>query len=579
MDKTLLPGTRSHRMPTDAFDRMIAPKRIYCLFAILIMLMSAGTLIYAMPAELIGSIALIALTICHFVDTFYCRKSDRRLETLFQASPTPIVVFNKQGQPRNLNMAFTQAFGWTLDELEENCAPFLPEARKQTTMLKLSEIIHTGRPMAYETQCVTNSGELRDVIVSAAIVSGHSEVPFEVVVNFTDITEKKQIEARLQQVHKMEAMGTLASGIAHDFNNILSPLIGYSEMLRDDLPSENPLQEAVAEILKAGSRAKELVGQILAFSRQSNGTPRSLRIQPIVAEVLKLIRSSIPATIEIHMALDADCGPVFADPTQIHRVVMNLATNAYHAMEATGGKLSVFLKSICLDDVQTRFTDLKPGNYACLTVADTGTGIEKHHMGKVFDPYFTTKDQNKATGLGLSVVQGIVKSVGGDIHIFSESGKGTEFHIYWPLDGLEREADTIHPRSPIRGGTEKILLVDDEAAVSKMVCQVLERLGYQVEAHTSSREALAAFRADSDGYDLILTDMTMPELTGDQLAQKIIAIRPSIPIIISTGYSRTLTSEVVQAIGIRGVLIKPATKSNLAAAVRAVLDESVIRTA
>lgn len=574
MYRVPLAEKRFQSMLAGALGRLVAPKQIYFMFAVIMVLLIAGTLMYSLPAEFIGLIALIALTICHFVDTFYYQKSDRRLMAIFQASPNPIIVFNKQCHLRNLNPAFTRVFGWTLDELQGNCSLFVSEVQKQLTLQKIGEMFRSGRPVAFETQFKTRAGIFRHVIVNAATVRGRGEIPFEAVINLTDITERKQIEARLRQANKLEAMGTLASGIAHDFNNILSPVIVYSELLRDDLPPQSPLQETVADILQAGQRAKDLVGQILAFSRQTNSAQKSLKIQPIVAEALKLLRSSMPATIEIRCELDADCGPVFADPTQIHRVVMNLATNAFHAMEETGGLLSVLLRQVRLDDAETRHTDLQPGNYVWLTVADTGTGIDKENMAKIFDPYFTTKDQHNGTGLGLSVVQGIIKSMGGDIQVFSETGRGTEFHIYWPMDGPEREAEKIDPRAPLRGGTERILLVDDEVSVTKMLRQVLERLGYQVTAHTSSTEALAAFEAEPEKYDLVLTDMTMPGMAGDELAQKIMAIRPSTPIIISTGYSRKLTSEVVKTIGIRGVLIKPATKGNLAAVIRAVLDDS-----
>jgi two-component system cell cycle sensor histidine kinase/response regulator CckA len=502
--------------------------------------------------------------------------SDQRLQAVFQASPNPIIVYDNQGYPQNLNLAFTQIFGWSLDELAGRRIPFVPEDERAITTQKIEEIFLTGQPVSFETRRLTKAGDLRDVIVSAAITRGRDKIPLEMVVNITDITETRQVADRLRQAHKMEALGTLAGGIAHDFNNILTPLIGYGEIVRDDLPPDSPLQESVAEILMAANRAKELVNQIVLFSRQSKAEPKPLKLQPVVMEAVKLIRSSIPATIDLQYGIDAKCGTAVADPTQIHQVVMNLATNAYHAMEENGGKLSITLKQIRMDAEQTQYTGMAPGQYARLIVADTGKGIEKQIMDKIFDPYFTTKDKNKGTGLGLSMVQGIVKNCGGDIRVSSEPGKGSEFQVYFPIVVQKNEPEKRSGSEPIRGGMESILVVDDDACVTKMVGQVLERLGYQVTMHTSSIKALEAFKADPGGFDLVLTDMTMPVMTGDQLAQTVMAIQPSIPVIISTGYSQALTPEMVETIGIRGLLIKPASRSELCAMVRQVLDDAEV---
>jgi CheY-like chemotaxis protein len=345
-------------------------------------------------------------------------------------------------------------------------------------------------------------------------------------------------------------------------------------MLTDDLPADSPAQEKAAEIFSAGSRAKELVNQILAFSRRSDTKPEPMKLQPFINETLKLLRASIPSNIKILQEIDMNCGSVMANPAQIHQVLMNLAANAFHAMEGTGGMLSVTLRQAFVTAESARSGGPPPGKYAHLVVADTGIGIEKQTLAKIFDPYFTTKDKSKGTGLGLAVVQGVVNSVGGVIRVFSEAGRGSEFHVYWPLSRGEKMAAMVRPKAPIPGGTEKILLVDDEATVMKMVRQMLERLGYQVAAYTSGIEALAAFKADPENIDLVLTDMTMPEITGDLLAREAMTIRPAIPVIVSTGYSKTLTSEVAEKIGIKGVINKPASKSSLAVAIRKALDDA-----
>jgi PAS domain S-box-containing protein len=388
--------------------------------------------------------------------------------------------------------------------------------------------------------------------------------------------ERRRAEEKLRQAQKMESIGTLAGGIAHDFNNILFPLLGFAEMLKEDIPSDSPLQDYIDEILRAALRSKDLVKQILAFSRQGDQNAKPIKLQPIVKEALKLVRSSIPTTIDIQLDIDSGCGVVIADPTQIHQIVMNLATNAYHAMEGTGGRLKVTLKQTLLESGQSVFPELIPGEYAHLSVADTGVGIETGVMDKIFDPYFTTKETGKGTGLGLSVVQGIVKSCNGDICINSEPGKGTEIQVYLPI--MDRKIDDKRPApsEPTQGGHEKILLVDDEEAIVRMEQQMLERQGYRITTCMGSVEALEAFKVNPASFDLLITDMTMPTMTGVQLAGAIKNIRPNMPIILCTGFSYQVNDEESKALGIKGFLMKPVVKSVMAKMVRKVLDEAKV---
>jgi len=288
-----------------------------------------------------------------------------------------------------------------------------------------------------------------------------------------DITEREQAEARIRQAQRMESIGTLAGGIAHDFNNILFPIVGHTEMLLQDVPEDSPLRSSLDGIYTGAMRASELVKQILTFSRQESGALKLMKMQPIIKEALKLIRSTIPTTIEIKQNISPACGVIKADPTQIHQIVMNLATNAYHAMEETGGELKVGLKQMELGTCDLINPDMIPGQYACLTVADTGIGMDKELTQKIFDPFFTTKAVGKGTGMGLSVVHGIVEGMGGAIRVYSEPGKGTQFYVYFPIEkgSFVKQSAQIH--EAIQGGIERILLVDDEEDILTMEKQVL----------------------------------------------------------------------------------------------------------
>ncbi len=380
------------------------------------------------------------------------------------------------------------------------------------------------------------------------------------------------MEARLQQAQKMEAIGALAGGIAHDFNNILGPILGYVELMQEELPEDSPQQDRLNQVLNAAGRAKDLVKQILTFSRQDELEVKPLKVQLLVKEALKLIRSSLPTTIKIRQTIDNECGLVMADPTQVHQIIMNLITNAYHAMQETGGTLEVGLDEVDLTSEEITDPEIDPGPYACLTVADSGIGMEKSTLERIFDPYFTTKEKGKGTGLGLAVVHGIVKSCGGHITADSEPGKGSCFRVYLPR--IEKKVETRIPeaRKAVPRGTERILLVDDDEQIIRIMRQILESLGYHVTARTSSLEALALFQNKSEEIDLVITDMTMPNMRGDQLARRLLAIRPDLPVIICTGFSEQINEQKAKAMGIGGFVMKPMVKSEIAMAIRKVLD-------
>jgi len=380
-------------------------------------------------------------------------------------------------------------------------------------------------------------------------------------------------ERQLQQVMKLQAIGTLAGGIAHDFNNILFPIVGYTELTMDDIPEDSQARQNLEEILKATNRAKELVQQILTFSRQSCQERKPLKVQYLIKEASKLLRATIPSSIEIECDIDESCGPIKGDPTQIHQIIMNLCTNAFHAMQKTGGKLEVSLKEINISyDQSLAMVGMKVGRHLELMVKDSGQGMEPQVMERIFEPYYTTKEQGKGTGLGLSVIHGIVKNHGGDIIVSSQPGKGSSFKVYLPIiDDIEEEIQTDEPLMEING-KERILLIDDEQQIIDIERQILERLGYTVTSTTDSEEALEEFAAQPDHFDLVITDMTMPKITGDQLAQRMMDIRPQIPVILCTGFNEAISEEKALAMGIDKFVMKPVVKDELASTIRKVLD-------
>lgn len=380
-------------------------------------------------------------------------------------------------------------------------------------------------------------------------------------------------ERQLQQVMKLQAIGTLAGGIAHDFNNILFPIVGYTELTMDDIPADSQAKQNLEEVLKAANRAKELVQQILTFSRQGGQERKPLQVQFLIKEALKLLRATIPSTIEIECNVDEECGYIMGDPTQIHQVVMNLCTNAYHAMQETGGKLEVTLKEVDISyEKSMERVGMKVGRHLELTVKDTGHGMGAEVLERIFEPYYTTKELGKGTGLGLSVIHGIIKNHGGDISVSSQPGKGTEFTVYLPvIEDVDVEAEPAQTTTATHGN-ERILLIDDEKQIIDIEQQILERLGYTVTPKTDSQEALEEFAALPEKFDLVITDMTMPKMTGDQLARKIMDIKPDIPVILCTGFNETINEEKALAMGIDKFIMKPIVKDELARAIRTVLD-------
>lgn len=385
---------------------------------------------------------------------------------------------------------------------------------------------------------------------------------------------QRRMESRLRQSQKMEAVGTLAGGIAHDFNNILFPIIGFSEMILEDLPEDSPFQDPMQTILTGAFRARDLVQQILTFSRDTEQEVHPLKIQLVLKEALKLARASLPSTIKIITHIPDDIGLVMADPTQIHQVIMNLITNALHAMEEIGGELRVNLLEKEVEKEAVHDLGMEPGSYVCLKIADTGPGMDKRTRKRIFEPYFTTKVRGKGTGLGLAVVHGIVKKLGGEIGVNTEMGQGSEFSIYLPRI-LSRSEDVpikVLGTMPVfRKGT--VLVVDDEDAVLNMLNQSLTRMGCRVTCQNSSLKALELFKSAPGTFDLVITDLTMPDLTGDKLITGIKKINPGVPVILCSGFSERLLNQKATGTKPDKILMKPVTKTDLAEALVLLLDK------
>ncbi len=396
--------------------------------------------------------------------------------------------------------------------------------------------------------------------------------------SINDITRRKSEEAKreklenqLRQAQKMESIGTLAGGIAHDFNNILFPVMGFTEMLLEDLSEDKKFKKPLSEILKGCLRAKDLVQQILAFSRQTEKEYIPVRIDLILKEIIKLTRASLPSTIEIQKYISPDTGMVLADPTQIHQVIMNLSTNAFHAMEEQGGILKIRLENYEPSNDTFSEPELNSGSYICLTISDSGTGVAPEILENIFDPYFTTKGKGKGTGLGLSVVHGIVKNIGGKILIGKGEIKGTTVKVYLPKILSEKPLITPEESKPDLSGSGLILLVDDEIQISTMIEEMIGRLGYQVISKNSSPEALKYFSKFPGRFDLVITDMTMPILTGDVLIQQMKKIRPDLPTIMITGFSEKINKDNPTEINVDHILMKPVLKNDLAKAILKVI--------
>ncbi len=402
-------------------------------------------------------------------------------------------------------------------------------------------------------------------ITCSPVVRGGDVSGFVVIAQ--NVTERRQLEKQLRHTQKMEAIGTLAGGVAHDFNNVLTPIMGYTEIIRLKMKmnglAEGAVYDYLAEILKASKRAKTLVEQFLTFSRSIEKKEVLQHIHPIVKEAMKLMRVTMPSTITIKEDVDENCGRVLVDPVQIHQVLINLCTNAAQAMAGRHGVLTVTLKPATSRDNGVEWLELN--------VTDTGCGIEKQMLDRIFEPYFTTREKTSGTGMGLAVVHGIVNHQGGHIEVESELGKGSSFRVFFPIVKDVNMSETAVFSGELQHGDGTILLVDDEEQVVQVTGEILENFGYTVVGKTSAAAAIELFAAAPDSFDLLLTDLTMPELTGLELSEKVKTIRPDIPVILFTGYSDQVSKDAAAAAGVDEYCMKPVSMNNLSFTVSKVL--------
>ena len=505
------------------------------------------------------------------------RESERNYRELVQNTNSIIMRMDTEGRVIFFNTFAQNFFGFQEEDIigKNVIGTIVPERDiagfDLVTMIK--DIgSHPERYISNENENIRRNGErVRVTWMNKAIYDEAGNVR-EILCVGIDVTEKWQLEKRLAQAQKMEAIGTLAGGIAHDFNNILSAIIGYTELSLIDLPRGSALQNNLQQVLKAGGRAKELVRQILTFSRQRENELAPVKVNLIVNEALKLLRASLPATIKIRHDIQSDMS-VMTDPTNIHQVLMNLCTNASFAMQEKGGVLEVSLSDADLGgDFVKQHPDVTPGKFVTLTVRDSGCGMPPEVTERIFDPFYTTKKPGEGTGMGLSVAHGIVKSHGGTIVVESSPGKGSTFSVFLPAVDAEA-TDRADQAQLVITGNERILFVDDEDFQADIGKRMLERLGYRVTAKTSSIEAFELFRQSPDTFDLVITDMTMPDMTGDVLARKLIALRPDIPIIVCTGYSERINSDIVKEIGIRELAMKPVVMKDIARMIERILSK------
>ena len=508
------------------------------------------------------------------------KEGEAFLGTLIDAIPVPVFYKNRAGQYLGFNKAFESFFGKTKEHLiGKSVFDINPKDLAEIYHAKDKELFEKDGKQQYESQVKNTNGELRNVIFNKSVYTDNQGSVVGLIGAILDITDRKLAEEereklrnQLAQAWKMESIGTLTSGIAHDFNNIMGIILGNTELALEDVPESNRAYSNLEKIKTASRRAANIVKQLSNLSRITDQKLQPIEIATVIKDALKLLRSTIPKTIDIQQDIQITNETILADPIQMNQIIINLCINASQAMEQTSGNLTITVEKVILDDVSAKnYPDLRIGKYIKVMVMDTGPGIDPKIIDRIFDPYFTTKGVGKGSGMGLAVVHSIVKSHSGAIKVDSTLGKGTQFCILFPLAQGKAvvEVETIQE---IPRGKETILFVDDEISIVNMVQRMFERLGYKVETAITPQDALDRFALNPDHFNLVITDMTMPQMTGVKLSEKLMAIRPDIPIIICTGYSALVDEEKAKELGLAAYVMKPINIREIAQTIRKVLD-------
>jgi len=512
----------------------------------------------------------------------HIEENEKRLRMVLDNTVEAIITIDEQGFILAFNKAAEKMFGYTERQmLGTKVNRLMPEPYGWLHDGYLKNYLSTGKQkiigFSRELEGIKKDGSLFPIElgVSEALL-GDSRIFTGIIRNLTEQkqlqNEREKLEAQLWQSQKIETIGALAGGIAHDFNNILTGVSCYADLCFQELPPDSQSASDLTHVIRGVSRATNLVKQILAFSRQDDQEKEVVEIHLIVQEALALLRASLPASIEIEEDIDSQCGLVLADSTQIHQVILNLCTNAEHAITDQEGVIKVTLVEVDADEEFVRdHPKLVIGNYAKLTISDSGEGMDRMVKERIFEPFFTTKPVGQGTGLGLSVVHGITTAHHGALSVDSELGKGTSFYMYLPIVSHETEDERVAAK-PMKSGSERIMLVDDEEDIKQVVKRVLTPLGYSFDLYDSSKEALAAFIAQPENFDLLITDQTMPQMTGLQLSAEVRSIRPEFPVIIMTGFSDVVTAENYKRLGLSDLIMKPVDIRELCHSIRKVFD-------
>jgi PAS domain S-box-containing protein len=511
------------------------------------------------------------------------RESEMKHKTLIRNIPG-FVYRARPDWTAEIMSSSEEICGYTVEELEakeKNWLSIVHPEDQDLVFMEGSELAKKQKHLVQTYRILAKDGQTRWVEDRKTSLFSEEGELIGIEGILQDVTDRieaeknrKKLERKLRQALKMEAIGTMAGGIAHDFNNILAAITGYSELALLHAPGESRVKVNLENVLKCCDRAKNLIQQILAFSRQKDPVQRLLDVTPLFKESMRLIRSSLPATISIHQTIGKNIGAVKADPTQLQQVLMNLCTNAGQAMQEAGGVLDVTLEEVQLDEkAASDHVHLEAGPHLKLSVSDTGIGIDPENKEKIFDPYFTTRDEEGGTGMGLAMVHGIVKNHHGEITVRSEPGKGSTFTVLLPVAGKKPGQKQKTRPETLPRGRERILFVDDEVSLVEIGRQMLEHLGYEVDAYSSSKDIPDLFRKDPELFDLVITDTAMPGIPGDKLAEALLEVRPDIPIILCTGYSERMSPEKAEKIGIKAFVMKPLVMQELAETVRNVLDQ------